>query len=51
MQYEIFKGAEKLWNAFMKNVSDYVNSLGGEARVGTNISKRLSWDKYVKPKL
>ncbi len=51
MKDEIFTGADKLWNAVMTNVVNYINQNGGKAKVGPSVSKRLSWEEDVKPNI
>ena len=40
---DVFEGAHRLWTTTMKNMTNYVNSNGGEATINPYISKRISW--------
>lgn len=47
MSSAIFGGADKLWNAVIKNVTDYINKNGGSATANPVLSKRIQWSTDV----
>lgn len=46
----VFEGANKLWNAVMQNIVNYVNKTGGEATVGASSNKRVSYSNDISEK-
>jgi hypothetical protein len=40
-----FKGAEKTWRSFQKNLTKFINSHSGKAVEGPKDAFRMSWDK------
>jgi hypothetical protein len=40
----VFSGGDDLWRSFQRGLSDWINSNGGSASIGSRFSERFDWD-------